>query len=95
MASRMLSLKQSFYRINGLAKALTHNHFSNELTPLTNCIEAEFSMTAYEDIKSAIETLNRHDVFYFLDQIIKSTDDYGDAIEYFNLHKSYVKYKKS
>lgn len=83
MTSRMLSLKQSFYRINGLAKALTNSHFSSELIPLSSCIKAEFSMTAYEDIESTIKNLSQHDVFDFLDQIIKSTDAYSDAIEDF------------
>jgi len=79
MSRRMLSLKQGLYRINGLAKVLANSRFSDELATLTNCIEAEFSITAYDDIKGTIEDLSLNDLFHFLDRIAKSTDVYDDA----------------
>lgn len=86
VASRMLLLKQSFYRINGLAKTLAKSDLSEELIPLTNCIEAEFSMTAYDDIKHTVNDFNQDELFHFLDQIIKSTNAYNNVIEDFKIH---------
>ncbi len=85
MAKRIFSLKQSLYRINGLAKVLANSCFSNELIPLTSCIETEFSITAFDDIKATIEEFSQHYVFHFLKQITKYTEAYSDVIKHNNL----------
>lgn len=85
MEKRTTSLNLSFYRISGLVKALVNSKFSYELKSLTDCIENEFSMRAFEDIKTDMRNLRQHDVFHFLDQIIKSTEAYSNAIKGFQI----------
>lgn len=80
MASRMLALKQSFYRINGLAKVLAESQFSKDFLPLTRCINAEFSMDAYAEITLATKELHQRDVFPFLDNITQSTQAYNSDV---------------
>lgn len=81
MASRLISLKKSFYRINGLAKVLANSRFSDDLTPLVNSIESEFSMAAFDDITYATQQISQNEIFNFLGQITKSTEAYNDALK--------------
>lgn len=79
----MRQLKQSFYRISGLVKALTNSPFSDELNPLINCIEQEFSLTAFMEIKFAVKKISKYEVSRFLEQMTKSTEAYNGAFDDF------------
>lgn len=83
MENRMRQLKQSFYRISGLVKALTNSPFPDELNPLINCIEQEFSLTAFMEIKFAVKKISKYEVSRFLEQMTKSTEAYNGAFDDF------------
>lgn len=81
MKDRMRLLKQSLYRINGLASAISHSEYASELKALTQIIEQSFSLTAFTNIQSDVKKLCAANVSHFLDQLTQSTDTYSEAVE--------------
>lgn len=80
MNTRIQLLEQSFYRILGLAKAIANGPFSKELKTLIDCLEQEFSLNAFEKIKSEIKKLDKNEISRFLTQMTTSTDAYSTPI---------------
>lgn len=80
MDARILLLEQSFYRISGLAKAIANGPFCRELNALTDCLQQEFSLDAFKQIKSAINDLDKNEISRFLKQMISSSNAYTTPI---------------
>lgn len=80
MGTRILLLEHSFYRISGLANAIANGPFCKQLKTLTDCLEQEFSLNAFEKIKSEIKKLDKNEISRFLKQVISSSDAYTTSI---------------
>jgi hypothetical protein len=80
MNARILLLEQSFYRISGLAKAIANGPFCKEFKALTDCLQQEFSLDAFKQIKSAINDLDKNEISRFLKQMISSSNAYTTSI---------------
>lgn len=76
MDARIQLLEQSFYRISGLAKAIAKGPFCKEFKALTDCLQQEFSLDAFKQIKSAINDLDKNEISRFLKQMISSSSAY-------------------
>lgn len=81
MSSRLRLLEKSFYRIHGLARVLSKTEFSDELGPLTRCIEIEFSISSFKKIQSSVKAMTKQDVSCFLSEMTKFADSYSAAID--------------
>ena len=79
MTSRIRLLQQSMYRINGLKEAIQKVPFADHLMPLIQCLEREFSLTAFEKIQTAIQNINKDQISTFLNQLAHSADSYKFA----------------
>ncbi|MBU2978910.1 glycosyltransferase family A protein [Alteromonas sp. C1M14] len=80
MDTRILLLEQSFYRISGLAKAIKNGPFYKELKALTDCLEQEFALKAFEKIKLEIKNVDKNEISRFLKQMTSLSDAYATSI---------------
>ncbi|WP_216648603.1 hypothetical protein, partial [Salinivibrio sp. VYel6] len=79
MDNRIRLLEQNFYRISGLTQAIEKGPFYKELKVLSDCLEQEFSLKAFEGIKSEIRNLSKNEVTRFLERMTKSSDAYSSG----------------
>jgi len=74
--TRIACLKHSFYRINGLAKALFKYP---ELTELCEYLTSSFSPTSIAKLEVQVKQMNEHHICEFLNQIVPHSTRFAKA----------------
>jgi len=74
--TRLARLTLSYYRINGLAQALSKYP---ELTELSEYLTRTFNSGAIEKLKGQVEQMNEHHIYDFLNQIVPQSSRFANA----------------
>ncbi|WP_462167640.1 glycosyltransferase family 2 protein [Pseudoalteromonas sp. GB43] len=74
--TRLARLTLSYYRINGLAQALSKYP---ELTELSEYLARSFNFSAIEKLKNQVEQMNEHHICDFLNQIVPQSARFANA----------------
>ena len=74
--TRLLRLKQSFYRINGLAQALSE---FPELTELHQYLARSFHSNAFDELETQVQQMDEHSISDFLKNIVNRSLRFANA----------------
>ena len=79
LSSRLIRLNKSFYRIQGLTKALTHIAENNELQYLITQLEFWFTEKNWNDLVRNVHSIKLAEVRNFVRSMRTISDDYALA----------------
>ncbi|GHA62433.1 glycosyltransferase family 2 protein [Photobacterium aphoticum] len=74
--TRLARLKHSFYRINGLAQALSK---FPELTELCEYLTRSFNSATIATLEAQVKQMNEHHIYEFLNQIVPQSTSFANA----------------